>query len=416
MNLGQSGLYRYRHAIYIIVPVLAAFTCSLAFTKKNGAYLSQGPQCSLPLRPFWYRLAIAWIPRYIILVIILGLYLAIYFHAMRQLKAIKRLAGPQSEQAQQLEQEIESRVTAQSPSDANDEHDRTLRGPSRVTKHSNVNSPRFESPDRKVSEGTTVIGALSTRNDSVTDPNANNIITLSKNPSILRIHKSFIQRIQARLLLPLRVTAIATATLPPLQRLDSDLIGDSYMARQMRHKREAIRRELRMLFIYPICYFAIWLFPFLNNLTQYSNYRAQHPVFALVLLTIISQSSMGALDSLIFGLRERPWRHIPGSDRTILGSFLFWHGMRQSRSRNVSNTGSHSTHSTVPLASVMSFGHALQTSGPVHSQIDGIHLAIRAPEAIRARADHPEDFPNVETLECWTFAKGAANKAKGAQP
>lgn len=33
---------------------------------------------------------------------------------------------------------------------------------------------------------------------------------------------------------------------------------------------------------------------------------------------------MGAVDCLIFSLREKPWRNIPASDRTFWGSFCFW--------------------------------------------------------------------------------------------
>ena len=74
--LGEGGLYPYRYwmyAFWVILPVLAA---SLAFTNHKG-YITSGTYCALPKRPFWYRLGLSYIPRYIIFVITFALYGAI---------------------------------------------------------------------------------------------------------------------------------------------------------------------------------------------------------------------------------------------------------------------------------------------------------------------------------------------------
>jgi G protein-coupled receptor GPR1 len=74
----MDGLYQYRYYIYaggFLVPRLMA---GQAFINPGPAYLSQGAICTLPIRPFWYRLALTWIPRYLIICIILGLAAAIY--------------------------------------------------------------------------------------------------------------------------------------------------------------------------------------------------------------------------------------------------------------------------------------------------------------------------------------------------
>jgi G protein-coupled receptor GPR1 len=57
---------------------------------------------------------------------------------------------------------------------------------------------------------------------------------------------------------------------------------------------------------------------------MYHDYWAAHPLYWLSLLSSICTCSMGAVDCLVFSLRERPWRHIPSSDGTFLGSFNFW--------------------------------------------------------------------------------------------
>ena len=89
----QSGLYPYRHIAYagwIIYPTLMA---SLAFTNGSNAYISQGSLCFLPIRPFWYRLALSWIPRYLILTFILGVYAAVYLYVRYKFNDLSNRMG-----------------------------------------------------------------------------------------------------------------------------------------------------------------------------------------------------------------------------------------------------------------------------------------------------------------------------------
>ena len=44
---------------------------------------------------------------------------------------------------------------------------------------------------------------------------------------------------------------------------------------------------------------------------------------------------MGFADVSVFCWRERPWRHIPGSDGSFLGSFAFWRNLRADASDTV---------------------------------------------------------------------------------
>ena len=64
----------------------------LLFVNPTAGYISNGPFCSLPLRPYWYRLALAWIPRYLIGFIILGLAVAIYTHVGFEFRAFTKTA------------------------------------------------------------------------------------------------------------------------------------------------------------------------------------------------------------------------------------------------------------------------------------------------------------------------------------
>lgn len=78
--LGEGGLYPYRRIAYVLWIAFPFLMASLAFVNPTGGYKSGGTSCHLPVRPFWYRLALGWIPRYIIFLTILGIDISIYFY------------------------------------------------------------------------------------------------------------------------------------------------------------------------------------------------------------------------------------------------------------------------------------------------------------------------------------------------
>lgn len=85
----DDRLYKYRRWIYafiLLVPQLFAALPWVGSEPKGAGYLSQGAFCTLPIRPIWYRLALAWVPRILIWFTILGLAIAIYTHVHHEFK------------------------------------------------------------------------------------------------------------------------------------------------------------------------------------------------------------------------------------------------------------------------------------------------------------------------------------------
>jgi G protein-coupled receptor GPR1 len=82
-----------------------------------------------------------------------------------------------------------------------------------------------------------------------------------------------------------------------------------------------MHRQLRYLFIYPLVYILMWLIPFVAHIARYQSGYYRHPSYVLDALTVVSTSSQAAVDCLVFIFVEQPWKHIPGSDGTFLGSF-----------------------------------------------------------------------------------------------
>lgn len=129
--------------------------------------------------------------------------------------------------------------------------------------------------------------------------------------------------------------------------------SEPIFTRELRAKRHHAMRQLRLLFIYPIVYFIMWLVPFVLNLTNYSDYLVQHPPYGLLVVAYISISLMGAVSALTFSIREHPWRHIAGSDGTFWGSFLFWQhdSTRRCSDNSLTDFGNASISSSVPSTS-----------------------------------------------------------------
>ncbi|KAK3984723.1 G protein-coupled glucose receptor regulating Gpa2-domain-containing protein [Cladorrhinum sp. PSN332] len=80
----QSGLYPYRHLAYMVFYLFPVTTACLAFIDGPG-YENVGHYCYLRTDNVWSRLALSWVPRYIICASIVGIYLFIYLYIRKRM-------------------------------------------------------------------------------------------------------------------------------------------------------------------------------------------------------------------------------------------------------------------------------------------------------------------------------------------
>ncbi|TID25699.1 plasma membrane G-protein coupled receptor [Venturia nashicola] len=80
----DDGLHAYRLYVYLTIILVPIVLASIPFI--NGGYVSQAVFCALPRDPLWSRLVLAWFPRWIIIVIVIGLAIAVYAHVSKQLE------------------------------------------------------------------------------------------------------------------------------------------------------------------------------------------------------------------------------------------------------------------------------------------------------------------------------------------
>jgi len=359
----EAGLYNYRYIAYtcwIIYPVLMA---SLAFTNPVNPYLSSGTICSLPVRPFWYRLALSWIPRYLIIFAILFLYVAIYVYVHYKFKDIDGESNGfykfPSKDSRHSVKVVEANEGIEIPETRTDR-------PIITNTHGLLqdSTPQRESKPPQVEPGqpsllsTAATSAWETYNFGSSQPVSPIVEGMSNHevpqpdrrdsatgtstnaegsPNISRSStgsRSNGNHYVIKALRDSRIKAFAPTSgsdigstskagnppanaptavdgaddlTPPLIR---DIQADPVGASNLRKRHKDIKQKLRLLFIYPTVYVAMWLIPFVSHCLQYTESYGADPPFPLTVLTIMCLALQGAVDSLLFSTREKPWRYV----------------------------------------------------------------------------------------------------------
>lgn len=349
---GKHGLYPYRrwaYAAYVSFPILMA---SLAFVDGPTGYVNVGEFCYLPLTPSWPRAMLSWLPRYIILLTILFIYCFIYCYVSFLMKRFSREGSEAERAAEAGAQEAgappnpsvpPTAYQNSSPSSRRHSHDRRYRQNSLST----LTSLDFElgraqyktapyNPDNGFpSSPWTWLGflasdpapsrrdATSSRANLCDDTGSTRPTTSASEP-----------RLPRRSTAPSQGSSL-TVPHPPLEPTDTlrgpstwpstrlDVRRPSYgsstsiMAQAgdvipMLDTRAKIRHQLRLLFIYPLIYIIIWILPFTSHILTWSDDDDSVP-FGIAVAALASLCIQGAVNSLLFSVWEKPWRHVRGN-------------------------------------------------------------------------------------------------------
>lgn len=92
-----------------------------------------------------------------------------------------------------------------------------------------------------------------------------------------------------------------------LHNVQADFQRQTYA--EMKRRRLQIQRNVTLIFIYPFSYIAIWIFPLVVDVTQYEYEIIHGPVVWLAYIATIVQPLNCCVDTLVFLLRESPWRY-----------------------------------------------------------------------------------------------------------
>lgn len=369
-SAGEGGLYPYRriaYTIWVLVPIL---TASLAFVNDNGAYVAQGTYCYLPVRPFWYRLALSWIPRYIIFLTILTVYASIYFYVRFKFRGFENSHSQDSFDSTERGRQNPIRPSVLPPALALNGLTPEPRRPSAVYiahgrkqsastlaslanmrnhAHQFMWTAVFHSRNRANSASASPPSEVSAPDtDSYAGASTPQQVPEMTSPALVMPQQalnpisppqfrntswreSFARRLSldsnasvytSPAILQQRNGSEAPGTLYGINLMNSH--GQDVAVSEMIRTREKIRRQLRFLFIYPLVYVGMWLIPFVSHILQFNDDLAVNPPFAMSALTTVFICIQGAVDCWLFSTREKPWKHIPGTDGTFFGSLKFW--------------------------------------------------------------------------------------------
>ena len=110
---------------------------------------------------------------------------------------------------------------------------------------------------------------------------------------------------------------------PPTTRSEANFnsaAGNAnFVSAGMARKRSHTRRQLRLLFLYPVIYILTWGFPFFSHALGYDAARRSQEPLWLALLQVLSLCSQGTMDCALFMLQEKPWQHVRGGFWSSVG-------------------------------------------------------------------------------------------------
>lgn len=261
----EGGLYQYRYYFYTINFVLPLVMASLAFTDRGKrTYSPLTTWCYLPIKPFWYRLVLSWIPRYIILTSILAIYLSIYIYVKLEYNKVMK----SYKQSQSYLQDS--------------------------------TNPEGEPPQPVLSRLKTFFKPSSP--SGIKEPFSAKQTAIKIISPVCRFISNFPG---LSFLDPSRLFHNPTDSTNDIDMAIRDFQKDALANFQTR--RIMIERQIQTIFLYPIAYVFLWIAPFAAHLIQYRNYPGESTVYWISAIASFMQPFNCAVDTLVFCIRERPW-------------------------------------------------------------------------------------------------------------
>jgi G protein-coupled receptor GPR1 len=318
--VSSDGLYPWRYYVYagaITVPTLMA---ALAFVNPYSGYWAMGTYCMLPIRPFWYRLALTWIPRYIIILIIVGLAIAIYTQVGFEFRKYSTFEESVRRSNMELVPEKLQKTLKSTTKRPQDDHRRA-----------SSMAHEILSSNREASFCTMTGQPLRLGQAPPQIPHRS--VSLPENVTQISTHLGSSARpMLFPILSSLSETYPSSRAVSPGETNGEQQASSSApsspsqapsISAQAHRQRRFISRQLRLLFIYPLVYTLMWLIPFVQHCTFYQDRWAQYPMYFLRIANVTCITLMGFVDCLVFSMREKPWRSIDNSDGTFWGSLSF---------------------------------------------------------------------------------------------
>jgi hypothetical protein len=350
----RYGLNPWGHSINAVLIIFPNVLASIAFIGSKGSYSPNGAVCWLPVRPIWYGLALSWIPRYIIFVVISALSIIVYSHVGNQFKRFHRSWNIHfkptlpSEKWQTMLQAF-SKAGDKRSRKSSAEHETVVLSPrslpqsdsqffgdpvvlDAVTSLTNVQDKEsknystdmgsLNAPRHMISPLT--LGQAFTRHstasiaafesgDQSPEAGASRKLSVTTNATVpsIQTQKSCQTRSSLHKLIARSFQYALNPTSPDRpEDLEQGLFNLSVGHSALDARRQTMIKQLKTTFIYPMVYIALWIVPFVLHCMEYKTSYALHPPAHLVALSTCCIASMGLVNALCFLIRERPWDEV----------------------------------------------------------------------------------------------------------
>ncbi|KAK9462106.1 G protein-coupled glucose receptor regulating Gpa2-domain-containing protein [Lipomyces oligophaga] len=270
-----GGLYKYRKAVFLSWAIFTILFASLPFVRTghvesvnshdaNLGYVQLTRWCYLPITPIWYRLVLAWIPRYMILITLCVIYIGMYVYVTRVFRKVRSVT-------QDLAVPKQAQLVS---SETTNEH-----GNSYLELAIDYDMSLVLLPDETY---------------------------------------NFPQNVEfphARPATRVKIGPATTSAVGQEKRLSaSGILGALHVETPTDDRQRAIiERQVKFLLLYPLIYLLMWIAPFAEQTLLYIKRFQTHQPGWLGVISAIMYASSGFFNTIVFAMRERPWKQISNS-------------------------------------------------------------------------------------------------------
>ncbi|CAI6438012.1 CIC_HP2_G0007250.mRNA.1.CDS.1 [Saccharomyces cerevisiae] len=323
---------------------------------RQGGYKPWSAWCYLPPKPYWYKIVLSWGPRYFIIIFIFAVYLSIYIFITSESKRIKAQIGDLNHDVLEEEKEKKKLFGLGHWGKAKWYFRSYFKLPLLHLLRNLKNfftisfiDPNEETDDSGSSNGTFNFGESSNEIPTLfrkTNTGSDENVSASGGVRLLDYNSAK----------PLDMSKYAMSEQPDLERNNpfdcenditlnpSELVSkqkehnvtfsvenegldtrknrcenssftnvqqhfQAQTYKQMKKRRAQIQKNLRAIFIYPLSYIGIWLFPIIADALQYKHEIKHGPIMWVTYIDTCVRPLSCLVDVIVYLFKEKPWNY-----------------------------------------------------------------------------------------------------------
>nr|CAI6831496.1 CNT_HP1_G0051880.mRNA.1.CDS.1 [Saccharomyces cerevisiae] len=323
---------------------------------RQGGYKPWSAWCYLPPKPYWYKIVLSWGPRYFIIIFIFAVYLSIYIFITSESKRIKAQIGDFNHNVLEEEKEKKKLFGLGHWGKAKWYFRSYFKLPLLHLLRNLKNfftisfiDPNEETDDSGSSNGTFNFGESSNEIPTLfrkTNTGSDENVSASGGVRLLDYNSAK----------PLDMSKYAMSEQPDLERNNpfdcenditlnpSELVSkqkehkvtfsvenegldtrknrcenssftnvqqhfQAQTYKQMEKRRAQIQKNLRAIFIYPLSYIGIWLFPIIADALQYKHEIKHGPTMWVTYIDTCVRPLSCLVDVIVYLFKEKPWNY-----------------------------------------------------------------------------------------------------------